>query len=242
MGFIMKHLQLLWIPVLTCILITPNFLIAQPTISGVINDYTEVTNLDLCSNSVTVGSTNNFSVGDRVLLIQMQGASIDQSNSSSFGTVTNYNEAGNYEFATIQSINSNQIVFQNYLVRSYNPSASVQLVRVPQYNNVSLSGTVTAQAWNGTTGGIVVFAATGNVNLNGNSIDISGQGFRGGNAVNIGGLCPSTDYYYDCNNTNGANKGESIVDLSCAYQRGRGAAAGGAGGGNGHNNGGGGGG
>ena len=45
-----------------------------PGISGVINDYTPVLGLDLCTNKLTVEDGTRFNTGDTVLLIQMKGA------------------------------------------------------------------------------------------------------------------------------------------------------------------------
>src|SRR5579883_263205 len=55
-----------------------------------------------------------------------------------------------------------------------------QVIRVPQYTSASLSSSITAQSWNGSTGGIVAFDVSKNLNLNGGLINVSGKGFRGG--------------------------------------------------------------
>ncbi|MCH8331125.1 MAG: hypothetical protein IH946_07065, partial [Bacteroidetes bacterium] len=60
-------------------------------ISGVINTYTAVSAIDYVNNNVTVSSTVGFSVNSKVILIQMNGATVDSSNSSSFGDILNYN-------------------------------------------------------------------------------------------------------------------------------------------------------
>src|SRR5882672_9114430 len=107
------------------------------------------------------------SVGDRVLLIQMRGAEIDLSNTPSFGTVTNYANSGNYEFGNIAEIKGLSITLKNKIVRLYTaPDGFVQLVRVTQYNDVTIAGKVTADPWNHRKGGVVVFEATGTVTLN----------------------------------------------------------------------------
>ncbi|MGZ4054414.1 MAG: hypothetical protein ACXVPM_05900, partial [Bacteroidia bacterium] len=81
--------------------------VAQPTISGIVNIYTPVISVG-CSNA-TVISTAGFAVGDRALIIQMKGAVIDSSNTSSFGNILNYSACGNYEFTTITSITGSTI-------------------------------------------------------------------------------------------------------------------------------------
>ncbi|MCL4267345.1 MAG: PKD domain-containing protein [Anaerolineae bacterium] len=56
-----------------------------------------------------------------------------------------------------------------------------QVIRVPQFRNVTVQsgGTLTANNWNGNSGGIVAFLANGDVSING-AITTNGAGFRGG--------------------------------------------------------------
>ena len=100
-------------------------------ISGIINSYTSVSAVGL--QSATVASAVSLGIGNRVLLIQMKGATINQTNTNSYGTIINYNNAGNYEMATIASIAGNTISFASPVSRSYTPSDLVQLVKVPSY-------------------------------------------------------------------------------------------------------------
>ena len=218
-------------------------LVAQTNISGIINSYTNVTNIDSANNHITVSSTTNFSIGDRVLLIQMQGATIDESQSSSFGTITNYNNCGNYEFQTICNIQGNTIYFVHNLLNNYNISGKVQLITVPQYNNALISDSnLTAQAWDGTTGGILVFEVSDTLNMDVYNIDVTGKGFRGGNAVISGNGCNfvlDNSYYSSFTSTDEkALKGEGIAQPISGKECGRGPQANGGGGGNNHNGGG----
>jgi len=62
-------------------------------------------------------------------------------------------------------------------------NSSAQVLRVPHYKNVLVQsgGILTAHAWNGGTGGILAFKANGVVTVQaGGTIDVSGEGFRGG--------------------------------------------------------------
>ncbi|MCG8555023.1 MAG: hypothetical protein MJD61_07000 [Proteobacteria bacterium] len=57
-----------------------------------------------------------------------------------------------------------------------------QVVRVPRFNNLSIEqpgGVLTAEPWNGRTGGIVAVDVSGTLTVNG-AIDVTGLGFRGG--------------------------------------------------------------
>jgi len=205
--------------------------IGATSISGVINIYTKVTAFGC--NSITVASASGYNQGDTVLVIQMKGANIDTiSNTPSFGSILKYNDAGNYEFNIIKSISGNIIYFQNALLKSYDPSGMVQLISVPYYNNVTVSGTLTALPWNGNTGGVLVFYAAGTVTLNAN-IDVTGMGFNGGKAsINNWPGCSSTGYYYTMASGLGGHKGEGIAVYGVNYESGRGALANGGGGGN----------
>ncbi|MBW8052047.1 MAG: hypothetical protein FVQ77_17235, partial [Cytophagales bacterium] len=215
----------------------------QTNIAGIINSYTKVTAIN-SSNSIAVISTAEFSAGDKAFLIQMKGATIDDtSNTSDFGNIISYNNTGNYEFAIIDSINGDTIIFQDTLLRQYDPAGLVQLITLPEFcnNNVNVTGTLTAAPWDGNIGGVLVFE-TGVVTLNAN-IDVSGKGFRGGTAsINGGFSCDHTDYFYTMASTRSGQKGEGIAIYGISYEAGRGALANGGGGGNEWNAGGGGGG
>jgi len=215
-----------------------------PTIiSGIINSYAKVTTIDYCSRAIGVTSTAGFSIGDRAIIIQMKGAEIDTTNSPDFGTVTRYNEAGNFEFVTIESISTNSFRLKYLLVQDYNPEGAVQLVRVPRYITAWVQGAaLTAPAWDGSTGGVLAFEASGAVDIL-SSIDMSGKGFRGGE-LNTGSIIQNNvpEYYSTLSSNRGGGKGESIADVDSLRSAARGALASGGGGGNQHNAGGGGGG
>ena len=147
--------------------------------SGIINTYQKVTALDVCHNSVTVGSASGFAVGNKILLIQMKGAVIDISNTTSSGSITDYANAGNYEFAIISNIVSNEIYLRDSITKSYDVSGSVQIVSVPGYTSITVSDTLKCAPWDGNVGGILVFDASGTVTLNA-PIYVSGNGFKGG--------------------------------------------------------------
>ncbi len=215
------------------------FLYAQ-TISGVINKYAKVLDIDTCLNQMIVEDATGFSVGDRILIIQMKGASIDRSNTSAFGTVLNYGVAGNYEFGSIAAIQGLQITLQNKIVKLYDAASSLQIVRVPQYVDAIIGTTVLSQRWDGLRGGVVVLEASGSVALNAN-IDVSGQGFRGGDSSENSASPFDTDYFNSRISANGGDKGEGIVGATTTYQCGRGPLADGGGGGDNQNSGGGGG-
>ena len=183
-------------------------------------------------NIVTVASSSGFNAGDRVLIIQMQGADINTANTSSFGDITAYNSAGNWEYGVINSISGNDITLDSTIQNTYDPNGKVQLVTVPVFCDASVDDTLTCQAWNGTTGGVLVFFSNGTVTLN-SDINVSGKGFRGGPTCIGPWGCGNTAYYLNNTNCSGGKKGEGIwVTSGNNYTGGRGKVANGGGGGN----------
>ena len=216
-----------------------------PSISNIINEYTPVIALNPCNNSITVEDASAFNTGDTVLMIQMKGASVDSSNSASFGDIQQINNAGNYEYNYVKAITGNIIELKNKLTRQYDlPGGKVQLVRVPYYNSVNITGTLTCLPWNGIIGGVLALNVRDTINLNG-YINVTGMGFRGALGTNTNQAllnCNEDNYYYaSIDGDSAALKGESIAELSDERIFGRGKLASAGGGGNSHNSGGGGG-
>lgn len=212
----------------------------------VINQYAAITARSTdCDNSFTVDDATGFRAGDTVLMIQMKGATIDTSNTASFGSVLNYNGAGNYEFNTIKSVSGNTITLFYQVKRNYDiPGGLVQFVRVPYFPSYTVSQPHTCMPWNGTKGGVFAINVAGTLTLNDN-IDVSGKGFGGGvsNPVYRGTyLCNITHFYDPPNADSSAQKGEGITTVSISKTFARGSLANGGGGGNAANSGGGGGG
>ena len=218
------------------------------TVSGVINSYYKITAVNTVTNSITVDDATGLTPGERVLLIQCKGAAINNPNTAAFGDISAINSAGNYEFNNICTVTGNEVVLKGQLVNVYDPAGQVQLVSVPSYSSVTVSGSVSAMGWDPVTGkgGIVVIEASGTIFLNAD-IRVSGEGFLGGALVNYPSPynCewdhPVTDYYLP-NPTSvfyqGGKKGEGIADYILNEEYARGKLANGGGGGNNANTGG----
>jgi len=198
-------------------------------ISGLINSYAAVSAINC--QSISVSTTNGFAVGDRVMLVQMKGAVIDSTNTPAFGTILTYKGAGNYEMGTIQSIAGSIINLTDSVLRKYEISGAVQLVKVPVYTNVDVTGPLTCTPWNGSIGGVLAFEAISVATLNAD-IDVSGNGFRGaalfnGSLVNC--LGDTSNYVLNSGAPSSAHKGEGIVNYVAARADGKGANANGGG-------------
>lgn len=219
---------------------------AQEDISGIINAYAAVQSIDYCNNALQVSTTDGFAEGEALMLIQMQGAAIDVSNTTAYGTVTGLGQAGRYERAVIASINGLEVTLENTLLYEYDTDGAVQIVSMPGYpSGVTITDVLTASAWDGATGGVLAFETTA-LEME-SDISVGGKGFRGGDAaLDYTGDCFFTDNYnsfaYPEASIRGGRKGEGISAIASDRARGRGAQANGGGGGNDHNSGGGGGG
>jgi hypothetical protein len=186
--------------------------------------------------------------GDLLLIIQMAGATIDTTpnDSPNYGAITDLGSAGRYELVGVEGVTSNRITLACRLKNSYSRNGKTQVIRVPQYTTLTIPiGTsITAPAWDGTTGGVVAVHAESTLDLNG-SVDVSAKGFRGGATDNLSrALGTAVTLYRSATDSDGAEKGESIAGYQDGYtsgRYGRGAPANGGGGGNSYNAGGGGG-
>jgi hypothetical protein len=222
--------------------------------------------------TATIGSNVSgcLAAGDNVIVINEQG------------TASNNTNVGNWEMLKIYSVSagaSSTITFTSAKKKCYGeggtwPSCTdgnigtagtyqrVMIQRLPQYQNVTISGTLNATAWNGQKGGVVAFQATGTVTnsgtinttslgygggaggagtgSNGESYDgYVGTGGTGSAAGTSGGGCSSNGSYTNCSSSSATRSGGGGGGL---VPNGTSGTSGGAGGGGGNGNGGGGGG
>ncbi|MDP2387552.1 MAG: gliding motility-associated C-terminal domain-containing protein [Bacteroidota bacterium] len=248
-----------------------------PTInaSTIVNSYTTLS-ADATSGTSTItvaaiaglagGAINALSAGDLIMIIQMQGAVTNVLSPSppwmdlntsgpydnTYGDITSYNNAGNNEFAEINSISGTTLTLNCQLKNSYSASGKTQIVRVPRYTSLTISGTgtITCPQWmreNGY-GGVISIEVHGNTNIAlGGKIDASGLGFRGGSWLGKNTSAFGSDVIgTTTNSAQSINKGESVAGDTTLYgtwqaKYGKGAIANGGGGGCSNNAGGGGG-
>ena len=210
-------------------------------VSGTINHYASVISIKDCSN-IEVSNASNFSPGDLILIIQIQGALIDSANTPAYGNITNYYNVGVYEYGRVEWASDDHIWLQNQLLNTYDHDKKIQIVSVPEYKNIKISGVLTCPNWDGNTGGIIAFRASGTVILE-SDINADHKGFKGGQAQEQSVVLRSYNEEYISTDTQKHSvKGEGLVQLRPGSGNlGRGAIANGGGGGGNHNAGGGGG-
>ncbi len=174
------------------------------TANAIVNSYTALTaNASVGQTSITVTSntltntilTAPLAPGDLLLIIQMQGASmnIDPTPATPvaqggwgseytsvigqvewynyldvWGDVINYNQAGKYEYAQVASVSGGSTINLSCgLTNAYDIAGKVQVVRVPRFNllTVENAASIVPTAWDGTTGGIVAVEVNGNLSI-----------------------------------------------------------------------------
>jgi len=211
---------------------------AITTISGYPNTYFPASqaNVPAGSTSIVLGAptygVTAISAGDILLIIQMQGAQINSSNNSNYGAGSGTGRgylnnaqllAGNMEYVVASnnvSMAGGTLNLVSGLVNSYRNTPfgatgqyTYQVIRVPVYYDVRLTGTITAPRWNSFTGGVVVLYATDNILMNSQIIDASGLGFRGGGgrAFSGSGSGSSNDFITSASSNANGGKGEGIA-------------------------------
>jgi hypothetical protein len=173
------------------------------------------------SKTIIVGTTPTgntatpIAAGDLLLIMQMQGATMTTTNTVSYGTVTAAT-AGKYEYAVASSAvnaSNGSLALAAALVNGYTNSSTsntrFQVIRVPQYSTLSITGTVKGLSWNGSTGGILALEVAGQTDLTNGTLNMDGTGFRGGAGImnSVGG---STDTYVTTSTSQYGTKGEGI--------------------------------
>jgi hypothetical protein len=135
---------------------------------AVLNPVVTTANGGVGRTEVILGDSTGFVSGQLLLLHQTQGT-----------------DAGHFELHRIDSVDSGVATVSPPLTEAFGTGAGsvAQAIVVPQYASLTVTsgGRVVAPAWDGTRGGIVAIAATGEVTIEtGGSIDVSALGFRGG--------------------------------------------------------------
>lgn len=209
-----------------------------PPSATVINTYYPGTaNVAVSATSITlgaaIGAATPIAAGDLLLIMQMQDATVNANNNDGYGDgttgdlvgsgATSIGKSGSFEYAVAANavpIGGGTLNLTCGTANAYTNAAYVagtsgqkkfQVIRVPVYANYTL-GAITAQAWNGSAGGVLAFDVTGTLTLNSATVGVDGLGFRGGATATLtGGAGTYTDYRTLATNNANGSKGEGIA-------------------------------
>ncbi len=169
-----------------------------------------------------IDSSNDERYGDGVGGAGVAGDTVVYSAANAYagGNVSSNFSAGTYEYvvaagpvaAGFVPLTSNLV--NNYFRAGFSAQGQrrFQVVRIPQYSNAALGGTVTALAWDGETGGIVAMDVAGELDWAGQAVDVGGQGFRGGGGRELDGDTGSAlDYRTLSTDATNGSKGEGYA-------------------------------
>jgi hypothetical protein len=166
------------------------------------------------SDSITLSSVaTGLSIGDEILIINLQGTQADHSN------------VGQYETAYVENVVGEILSLDRNLTNGYNGTTQkIMVQRIPQYSDVTVNAGVNwyPDAWDGTKGGVFSFEASGVVNVNGN-IDVSALGYRGGNKCAVG-ACNTTpgEGYFPVSGNDGKGGATGAVGYAGSWSGGGG--------------------
>ncbi|MFT5859548.1 MAG: hypothetical protein ACI865_001651, partial [Flavobacteriaceae bacterium] len=185
----------------------------------VVNSYTYlIANAAAGANTITVNDgvmvggvfSGILAAGDLLMVIQMQGASMDINtlpttgwgsnytvpnsyvlpdltnfgvNPHEFGGVTNYNQSGLHERVEVLSVAGGIITLNCNLTNTYTASGHVQVIRIPRFIDLTVNAgsTIIPTLWDGNSGGVVALEVNGTLTVNaGGSISANAYGFRAG--------------------------------------------------------------
>ena len=118
----------------------------------------------ISTKAVTIDTASTFADGDLVLIHQSRGTS-----------------AGVWELNKIASGGgTTSLTMEHDLMNTYTDSGAsqAQVIELKEYNNLTVSSTITAPLWDGNKGGIIAFLDKGTATISG-SLVATGRGFDG---------------------------------------------------------------
>ena len=134
----------------------------RATADGITSDIT--VNTASGAGSVTVASAAGIVIGDEIAIVYAQSA-----------TPTN---RGRFHVARVTGVAGAVLSFAPGVPFAVAATEGAFVQRVPNYLNVTVTGTLSSAPWNGTTGGYLFGRAKGTVSGTG-SVDMAARGFRG---------------------------------------------------------------
>jgi len=146
-----------------------------------------------CTGLSVGASSNLHPFASRVFMMhQTQGATIDSSDSASYGDgnaaltpgggAQSGDDTGMFEFVYVTGTDTNTqtLTLSAPLMNTYSSASpnKFQIVDVITSDNAGLSSTLLCFPWNGEAGGILALTVDNVLTMNGNSLSCAGRGFR----------------------------------------------------------------
>ncbi|WP_257457482.1 adventurous gliding motility protein AgmC [Archangium lipolyticum] len=190
------------------------------TANGPVNSYAQVKmpllkGDDTIEVGVCTGAPRCFQEGDLVMVLQTTGIRSDAPEAASgyagpivINDPTKF-QVGLWELARLKSVTGTTLELTAPLIRDY-PSNVTQVIRVPEYTDLVIPTglNLSAQDWDGTSGGVIAFLATGTITNEG-TITANRSGFRGG-LPTVDTATNTSCSGLDEPSTRGAQKGEGL--------------------------------
>jgi len=224
---------------------TPGHDGAGGTLTGVVNTYyppSAASTLAAGATTVTLGAASGapkaIAIGDLLLIMQMQDALINATNTGAYGDgspgdpatgSTNLQSTGLFEYVTaasavpttggtltFQGTGAGGGVLNSYVEAAYaagtNGQQTYQVIRVPQYTSATLGSGLVPLAWTGSVGGVLALDVAAQLTLGG-TVAADSLGFRGGGGRILTGAAGTldTDYRTLASVAANASKGEGIA-------------------------------
>jgi hypothetical protein len=134
------------------------------------------------ATSLAVDDASGFDQDDAILVLQSTG--LASSTAGAAGPLDLMpTGVGRFEIARVASRSGSTLTLAAPLASAY-PAQVTQVIRVPEYTDVTIhaGGTIHAQPWNGSKGGVVVLFASGKVHNDG-VVQADAAGFRGARGI-----------------------------------------------------------
>jgi len=125
------------------------------------------------TQQIFIDSAASIQAGDEILVISMQDPETDMDE----------NSVGHWEVHNVSSLEAGFFNLSKPLKHTYDTTGGKkhQVLKIPQYTSVNISGTLNCPAWDGHTGGILYFRSNDTVFVHVSGIiSSSGKGYRGG--------------------------------------------------------------
>jgi len=139
-----------------------------------------------------------------------EGTGSTRATGTGSGAATTLNNAGRWEYVVATNAvsaaggtlnfsggGSSGGLLYNYTSQTFATTTTqgqrtYQVIRVPQYTTATLGSTLTAKAWDGSTGGVLAVDVSGTLTLGSSTVSVNGLGFRGGGGIKLTSAVAST--------------------------------------------------